>query len=98
MPYLYLARVPDGLEVKNPAHSFITGRQGGEFGGLGHHRDTIPQPWAMSFYPPRVCGAGSENPWWRLLNRRGEALPPARGGAPWCRRSTGGVARLAQVL
>ena len=52
MPYLYLARVPDGLEIKNPAHSLITGRKGGEFGGLGHHRDTTPQPWAMSFYPP----------------------------------------------
>ncbi|CQD16264.1 hypothetical protein U2A4042640016 [Corynebacterium striatum] len=62
MPYLYLARVPDGLEIKNPAHSLIAGRKEGEFGELGHHRDTTPQPWAMSFYPPRVCGACSEIP------------------------------------
>ena len=62
MPYLYLARVPDGLEFKNPVHSLIAGQKEGEFGGLGHHRDTTPQPWAMYFYPPRVCGAGSEIP------------------------------------
>src|SRR5699024_1677823 len=58
----FLARVPDGPEIKNPAHSLITGRKGGDSGGLGHHRNTTPQPWAMSFYPPRVCGAGSEIP------------------------------------